>query len=58
MVNHSILIVGYNLEEKTPYFIIKNSYGDSWGEKGFAKLEIVDTERGTCGIHRYPSRPL
>lgn len=57
-IDHAILVVGYNLEAEIPYFIIKNQLSDQWGDKGFAKLEIVDSEIGTCGINRYASRPL
>ena len=33
-VNHGVTIVGYS----TFYILIKNSWGDNWGEKGFARL--------------------
>ncbi|XP_044135701.1 zingipain-2-like [Bufo gargarizans] len=42
--NHAIISVGYGSEEdesgdKKPYWIIKNSWGDTWGENGFAKVQ-------------------
>ena len=33
-VNHGVTIVGYS----THYILIKNSWSDDWGEKGFARL--------------------
>ncbi|KPI98549.1 Viral cathepsin [Papilio xuthus] len=36
--NHAMLIVGYGVENGTPYWIIKNSYSTHWGDRGYLKL--------------------
>lgn len=35
-INHAVLLVGYGVDSKTneEYWLVKNSYGDAWGEKG------------------------
>lgn len=39
-VNHSALLVGYNLNAEVPYFILRNSWGKEWGENGYYRMAI------------------
>uniref|UniRef100_A0ACD5TDH0 Uncharacterized protein n=1 Tax=Avena sativa TaxID=4498 RepID=A0ACD5TDH0_AVESA len=55
-MNHAVTIVCYGVEQDgTSYWLVKNSYGEDWGEGGYMKLE-----RGTntCGIAMQPSYPV
>ncbi len=46
-LNHGVLLVGY-----TPTtWIIKNSWGKDWGEKGFVRVH--NTNRNNCGVGLY-----
>jgi C1A family cysteine protease len=52
-LDHSVLLVGYGTEGNTPYWLIQNSWGTSWGQGGFGKiLRQAGNSRtvGTCGI--------
>jgi len=49
LTNHVVVVVGYGVEQKTntKYWIVRNSWGASWGENGYFKIR-----RGTdeCAI--------
>jgi len=48
-LNHGVTLVGQGKDEGKDFFRVKNSWGSSWGEKGYIRM-AVGTGSGTCGI--------
>jgi len=49
-MNHGVAIVGYGKQGTTDYWIIRNSWGTSWGIKGYMQLI---RGKNKCGINNF-----
>ncbi|XP_074590024.1 oryzain alpha chain-like [Curcuma longa] len=57
--NHATTIVGYGTENGKDYWIVKNSWGVTWGEAGYIRMERnIANSTGKCGIARFASYPV
>lgn len=54
-VNHAVLAVGYETEAAIPFWIIKNSWGEDWGDHGYFLMELG---KNMCGIATCASYPV
>lgn len=56
-LDHGVLAVGYGTENGKEYWLVKNSWGSTWGEGGYIKLAIKGDGAGMCGIMSQPVWP-
>lgn len=55
--NHAVLIVGYGTDEhQQDYYIVKNTWGSSWGENGY--FRISRNHRNHCGLATRANFPI
>jgi cathepsin L len=59
-IDHGVLVVGYGTDGSQAYWKVKNSWGETWGQKGYVNI-CRDCNKngkdGECGILMEPNVP-
>lgn len=50
-LDHAVVAVGYGVDSvKGEFYIVRNSWGASWGDKGYVRIAGGKDGAGICGI--------
>jgi len=58
-LNHGVTVIGYGESKGKRYWLVKNSWGTGWGERGYIRMKRDSSNRrGICGIAMEGSYPI
>ena len=56
MLDHGVGCVGYGTEGSTSYWIVRNSWGNGWGENGY--IRMIKDKANQCGVATMATIPI
>ena len=47
---HGVILVGYGIEYGKQFWLVRNSWGPDWGEKGYIRVARNESNRNSCFV--------
>jgi len=58
VIDHAVILVGYGVSGTTQYWLVRNSWGASWGENGYIRIVLNSANNYSCFIEYEAFLPL
>merc|ERR1712217_154351 len=52
--DHAVQLVGYGSDAGKDYWLVRNSWASSWGEKGYIRIQRFGEGKEPCGMDKTP----
>lgn len=56
-LQHAVSVLGWGRSQGTPYWIVKHSWGSSWGENGYARIAMDTVLNENYAVVSVPATP-
>jgi len=53
-IDHAVVLVGYGVDNGQQYWLVRNSWSPSWGEKGYIRIARSDSDETNCATDSTP----
>jgi len=54
-IDHAVVLDGYGTEGGVDYYLVRNSWGADWGERGYIKIERRSDDSTNCEVNTSPA---
>jgi len=49
--NHAVILVGFGTDSNgTQYWVVRNTWGENWGEKGYIRVKVDESNNYSCFV--------
>jgi|EP00927_Polykrikos_kofoidii_P011672 cathepsin L len=52
--DHAVQLVGYGVDGNKEFWLVRNSWGSGWGERGYIRIQRFGEGKEPCGIDKKP----
>jgi len=57
-IDHAVILAGYGVSGTTQYWLVRNSWGSTWGEQGYIRIVINTANNYSCFIEYEAILPI